>query len=210
MSQNNSRIIEKDLFADLTTTESGDSEIIDLFGSSGGANKFSCQAIYDVQTPAAKNFDPEDVDLDEDTVTITAHGFTTGFKVRLTTTDTLPDPLQLATDYFIIVVDANTIQFASSLANALAGVAIDLLDDGAPGSVNTVTGVALAGASITFRKSNDGTNWIDVQAATAIAADGSVMIEQANVSYRYFKCVKALTAGQVDLKALVCVLGDAT
>lgn len=343
MSQYNSRIIEKDLFADLTSTEAGDSEVIDLFGQSGGSNKFSCQAIYDVQTPGAKTFDSgvasvdtatfdtfanttsgdylviydtaglawaiaadktgsapqptgviwtaipaarkakvdisaavtaaqvatafqnafnalvsvpfvaddnvadvgftqnlrgaitapsvhnandsgagsitvvvttagvnSEVDVTANTLAIPTHGYTTGFKIRLTTTGTLPAPLALATDYFVIKIDASTIQLATSLALALAGTPVNITNQGDSGSVNTVTGVALAGATVTFQKSNDETNWLDVQAATSIAADGSVMIEQANVSYRYFKCVKALTAGQVDLKALVCVLGDAS
>lgn len=150
-----------------------------------------------------------EVNVTDNTVTIPSHGYTTGFKVRLTTTGTLPDPLMTATDYFVIVVSSSVIQFASSLSNALAGTAIDLVDQGSEAAVNTVTGVALAGASVTFQKSNDGTNWINVQSATSITIDGSVMINQPNVSYRYFKVVKALTSGQVDLKAYVLAIGDA-
>lgn len=311
MAQNNARIIEKDIFADVTVTEAGSSEVIDLFGSSGGASKYSLQAIYDVQAPTAKTFDSgvaaslvvqdltytadvrgtagnsitiqyigdgtagaetvdvtvnaivvhmdptavtgstatqiktavdasvpasalisvavtgvgenvqavaastplaggvaSEVDIVLNTVTVPTHGFSTGFKIQLTTTGTLPAGLATATDYFLIVVDVNTLQFATSLANALAGTAIDITNQGSSGAVNTITGVALAGASVTFQKSNNGTNWIDIQAATAIAADGSTMIEVPNVSYRYVKAVKALTSGQLDLKGLICVIGD--
>lgn len=159
-------------------------------------------------TPLAGGSDGE-VNLADSEFTIPSHGFTTGFKVRLTTTGTLPAPLLTATDYFVIVIDANTVQLAASLADALAGTKIELDDEGADDSVNTVTGVALAGASVTFQKSNDGTNWVNIQAATSITVDGSVLLVQPDVSYRYFKVVKALTSGQVDLKALVLVLGDA-
>lgn len=150
-----------------------------------------------------------EVNLADSEFTIPSHGFTTGFKVQLTTTGTLPAPLLTATDYFVIVVDANTIQLAETLADALAGTEIELSDVGSDDAVNTVTGVALAGASVTFQKSNDGSNWADIQAATSISADGSVLLVQPDVSYRYFKAVKALTSGQVDLKALVLVIGDA-
>ncbi len=34
------------------------------------------------------------------------------------------------------------------------------------------------------------------------------MIEVPNVDYRYFKAVKALDSGDVDLKCLVLVIGD--
>jgi hypothetical protein len=149
-----------------------------------------------------------EVNVADDEITIPSHGYPTGFKLQLTTTGTLPAGLALATDYFVISVDANTIQLASSLANALAGTAIDITDQGSDEAVNTATGVALAGASVTFQKSNDGTNWIDVQAATSITADGSVIIEVANVSYRYMRAVKALTSGVVDLEALLLVIGD--
>lgn len=158
-------------------------------------------------TPLAGGSDGE-VDIADDELDIPSHGFPDGFEVRLTTTGTLPAPLLTATDYYVIVVDANTIQLATSLANALAGVAIDLEDEGADDSVNTVTGVALGNGSVTFQKSNDGTNWINIQSATAISADGSVMLEQANVSYRYFKAVKAMDSGVIDLQCYVLVIGD--
>ncbi len=64
-------------------------------------------------------------------------------------------------------------------------------------------------ASITYQASNDGEHWTDIEAATAITVDGSSFLEQPNVAYRYFKAVKALTSGTVDLKALVLVIGDA-
>lgn len=64
-------------------------------------------------------------------------------------------------------------------------------------------------ASVTFQKSNDGVNWTDIQVATSIAADGTVILEVANVSYRWFKAVKALDSGTVNLQGLVLVIGDA-
>jgi hypothetical protein len=149
-----------------------------------------------------------EVDVTLNTLAIPSHSFYTGLKIQLTSTGTLPAPFLTATDYFVIVVDANTIQLATTLVNAVAGTAINITDQGSNGAVNTVTAVALAGASVTFRCSNDATNWVDVQAATSITVDGSTMLSQPNVAYRYFKAVKALTAGAVDLSALILVIGD--
>lgn len=108
------RLVEKDICADIAIDEAGVSEVVDL----NGADKFSCQAVYVVDTP----------------------------------------------------VDA----------------------------------------SVTFQCANapDGV-WSDIQAATAISADGTVMLEKANVDYRYFRAVKALGSGDVDLKCLVLSIGDA-
>lgn len=213
MSANNARIIEKDILAAVISTAAGDSEIIDLFGAAGGASKFSCHAVYDVVSPSAAVIAVANITISSDPThpsqfMKTNHGLVTGLKVQATTADTLAVPLVVATDYYVIRIDANYFALATSQANAIAGTKIAITNVGVTST--TLTPVALAGASVTFRKSNNGTDWVDVQTATAITVDGSVMIEQANVSYRYFKAVKALTAGQVDLKALICVLGDAT
>ncbi len=52
--------------------------------------------------------------------TETAHGFVTGDgPYRLTTSGTLPTGLELATDYWLYVIDANTIQFCLSRGDAV-------------------------------------------------------------------------------------------
>lgn len=57
------------------------------------------------------------VDAAANTFTITAHGLRTGDgPVQLTTTGTLPAPLQVATDYWVIRVDNNTIKLSETFA----------------------------------------------------------------------------------------------
>lgn len=63
-------------------------------------------------------------------VSITAHGYPTGMALQLGTTNALPAPLALATTYYVIVVSANLISFASTYENAIAGTAITLTDTG--------------------------------------------------------------------------------
>lgn len=54
----------------------------------------------------------------------------TGTPVKFTTTDTLPAGLSTNTVYYLIYQSATTFKVASSLANALAGTAIDITDTG--------------------------------------------------------------------------------
>jgi hypothetical protein len=56
--------------------------------------------------------------------------FTTFTKVRFTTTGTLPAPLALATDYYLIRASATTASVAASLSDAVANVPIDITDAG--------------------------------------------------------------------------------
>lgn len=58
-------------------------------------------------------------------VTLTSHGLATGDGVYLTTTGALPTGLAVNTRYWVIRVDANTFNLATSQANALAGTAIN-------------------------------------------------------------------------------------
>lgn len=80
-------------------------------------------------TPTASvvhTFTAADVNTGANTIAIAAHGYSTGTSFTLTTGGTLPTPLLVATTYYVIRVDANTIKVASSLANALLGTPIDI------------------------------------------------------------------------------------
>lgn len=79
-----------------------------------------------------KYYAKEDISaVDETTEELTvAQDWTTGIEVMLATTGTLPDPLVVNTVYYVIRVDATTIKLATTAANATAGTAIDLTDQG--------------------------------------------------------------------------------
>ncbi len=147
------------------------------------------------------------VDTTDNELTIASHGFVTGLKVQLSTDGTLPSPFLIATDYFVIVIDANTIQLAASNADALAGIEIDITDTGSVNATGTVTATALAGASVGFYGSNNRTTWTLLEAATTITVDGSYLFQEPDATYRYFKAVKGLTAGVLDLQAYILVIG---
>jgi hypothetical protein len=66
-----------------------------------------------------------------DEITMSSHGMITGDgPFQFTTTDTLPAGLAVSTDYWAILVDANTFMVATSLANALASTQVDITDTG--------------------------------------------------------------------------------
>ena len=71
------------------------------------------------------------VNAGADTLTITAHGRATGDgPVRLETTGVAPGGLAVATDYWLIVVDANTVQLAATFLDAIDLVEVAIADAG--------------------------------------------------------------------------------
>lgn len=79
-----------------------------------------------------------DVTVGTDTINETAHGLLTGEVVQLTTTGTLPAGLSLATDYYVIRVDADNFKLAASAKDAEEGTAVDITA-AAGGGTHTVT-----------------------------------------------------------------------
>lgn len=174
-----------------------------------GTQFYTCQAVYTVGSFSAATIATANITLSSDPThpsefNKTNHGLTTGLKVQATTAGTLAVPLALATDYYVIRVDADYFALATSFANAVAGTRIAITDVGVTST--TLTAVALAGASVTFQESNDGLTWTDIQAATSITVTGSTMLKVTTPA-AYFKVVKALTAGSVDLSARLCLVG---
>lgn len=87
-------------------------------------------------------------------VTLASHGLATGDSVYLTTTGALPTGLSANTRYWVIKVDANTFNLATSLANALATTAINT--SGSQSGVHTCKGAAygVGDGSTTFNVPN--------------------------------------------------------
>ncbi len=155
------------------------------------------------------------VNTTADTITVAAHGMATGAKIALTSAGTLPTGVT-ATTYWMIVVDANTMQFASSLANAAAGTAIDLTTPGFGTHTLTPALLVTTGAVAKLQVSNDGTNFIDVTSATVtITAAGSAGpwifgVQSTGQRFRS-KVVRLLftpTTGTVALTTITCFFKD--
>ncbi len=167
-----------------------------------GVEQYSVQSSYTDATPTLKTFAASDVDVTANTITITAHGFVTGLKIPLTGTN-LPGGLS-ATDYWAIVVDANTIKVADTLAHAVAGTPVDITTQGT--SVDaTFTPTALGSSTFAAFASNDGVNYVALTSQTVtISAAGSTLFRLGSPDYRFCKLLfTAPTAGALTISAYV-------
>jgi collagen type VII alpha len=72
-------------------------------------------------------------------VTWSSHGFSTGTPVVFTTTGALPTGITSGTTYYAVVVDANTFQIASSVANAIASTPTVITTSGTQSGTHTGT-----------------------------------------------------------------------
>lgn len=170
---------------------------------------FSVITTVTVSTPAAKTFVDADVEVVGNTIVITAHGLGTGLKGQLTTDGVLPTGLSAATDYFVIVVDANTIKLAASLVDANAGTAVNITA-AAGGGTHTFTATALAGGAVKIQGSIDDSTFVDVGgdgASQAFTVSGSLFFNVKDVYYRFFRVIHSLTAGQVSITTKICLKG---
>jgi hypothetical protein len=75
--------------------------------------------------------DGTNIDLDVNSITSASHGLTTGTRVTVSSSGTLPGGLAASTNYYAIVVDSNTIKLAASPDSALAGTALNITSLGA-------------------------------------------------------------------------------
>lgn len=171
------------------------SDTIDL----ENAESLNIQAVLDVDTPSAVVCaSATDINATTNLFTKTAHGFTTGLKVQVTTSTTLPTGISALTDYFIVKIDADTFKLSDTLAHAVAGT--NLIDISDVGTGNqTFTPVALAGGSIELQKSNDGSNWLIEGSATNVTADASVFLEKDRPGFRFARVKLTLTAGRISV-----------
>jgi antitoxin (DNA-binding transcriptional repressor) of toxin-antitoxin stability system len=113
---------------------------------------------------------------------------------------------------YAIVVDDSTLQFATSLANALAGTEVNITSDGT--GVHTITPAALSG-SFKLQASNDynpkinpvaaGT-WSDITGSTVAAAgSGSFGWNVSDVYYAWVRLVWTFADGTGNVSATTCV-----
>lgn len=108
------------------------------------------------------------VNLTDNTVSIPAHGFATGKAIALSIgSGSLPAGLS-ATTYYLVAATADTVKFATSLANAEAGTAVDITDYGTTTQTMTLT-PAIAGSGIFKVEMSTGTT-VQTQVQSAAPA----------------------------------------
>jgi hypothetical protein len=163
----------------------------------------SVQLVCVDATPGVKTFTDTDVTVLANTVTIAAHGFLTGLKVVTTTSGAAPGGLSAGT-YYIIKVDAATIKFATSAANAFAGTAVDITTAGGVGDTQTITPAALGTCAIDLYASNDGTNYVTLSVGSGNFTAGTVkLLPILDKFYKYLQLVLTVPAGALTVTATV-------
>ena len=96
-----------------------------------------------------------------DTITVANHGYVTGqaLKISVSTGATLAAGLTEDEVYYTIVVDANTLSFAESSADAVAGTAVTLTDAGTDNSAGVQGIITLNSSPFTFTYTEDATSY---------------------------------------------------
>lgn len=151
-----------------------------------------------------------DVGVASNEITETAHGYVTGLLGQMTTSDTLPGGLSTSTDYYIIVVDANTYKLATSKANADAGTAIDITSIGVGNQTFTPTtfgGSFDLQGSVDFSRDPSGATknagtWTSIPLSPTISASGSSgndLIDITAISMPFIRMVYTPTGGSGTL-----------
>lgn len=133
---------------------------------------------------------------DASTITIPLHGLSTGIIGQLTTSGTLPSALSLLTNYYVIVVDLNTIRLASSLVNALAGTFIVLTNTGTGNHTFSSTSL---NTTIKLQASNDGIHFTDISGDTiTFTASGTIVWQLISPFYKIVRTLITPTSGVLD------------
>lgn len=189
-------------YTTLTPTSVVTSNVLGQILDTHTAGSVSLACAITVDTNAAGNF----VGATSNHVTITGHGYKTGLKGQVSNTGgALPTGLSTSTNYFIIVVDANTVSFATSYANAIAGTVITI--SGGSGT-NTFTPTALAGGTVQAQWSNDQVVWIPIGSPTTVSAALNFGLTVDRPSYPYLSLVFAVTAGSLSTSSTAVINKD--
>jgi len=117
-----------------------------------------------------------DVNVGAETIAEAGHGLTYGQPVKISTDDTMPAPLVAGTTYYVIWVDANTIQLcATNPAGILAGTAINLTSQGV-GNHSIDAGSRYSVALYPTAMTPSGTTGDKLSASVTFKATGTVTI----------------------------------
>lgn len=152
----------------------------------------------------------------QSSISIAAHGFTTGLPVLYTAGAQAIGGLTDQTTYFAIRVDANTIFLATTSARAQANLPLSITSltaHLAPSLTYTLTPLALAGTpAFYWSASNDGTNYVDLTGTTISSVTisaytyptASYALDFGAYDYRYLRLnVKSPTAGGLAISAIL-------
>ena len=142
------------------------------------------------------------IDGAEFTITLPAHGMSSGLKVNYdvsagTTLDNLVDN----TDYWVLVVDANTIQLAAT--DGGAAIEIAAADDAVGGGTFTLTPATLD-VDTTIQGSNDGITFVTLPDSTDTSTSAeSLLFQYPTPTFAYLKVLVEPNDSEADVEVLL-------
>jgi len=139
----------------------------------------------------------ENVFIATDYIAIESHGFLEGLLVRGTTTDTLPAGLSLATDYFVKIIDANTIQLSATQG----GTAVNLTDTGT--GVHTLAVESTLAGTITVQASQDDIKYHDTSDTFTVSGASTGFLNKSGIFYQFVRLKHVVTEGVATVTATI-------
>jgi hypothetical protein len=110
--------------------------------------------------------------------TATDNGFTSGVKVRFTTTGTLPAGLATGTDYYLAVISTTTFKVCTTQANVLTATYVDITNTGT--GVHTVSVQTTLAGTLKLQKTNSTDDEISKGTAVWVDLDDTEIYNGAN------------------------------
>ena len=127
------------------------------------------------------------IDVSANTVALPATTFVTGSEVVVSiSSGSLPTPIAAVTTYYVIKVNSGSVKLATTYAQAVAGIPIDITNQGDADKTITIKGTGQKSISVDIR----GCRYVSIQAninyaVAAADAVGSVSIEASNDDVRW-------------------------
>lgn len=170
--------------------------------------RLSAVVAYSSVTFSDVTFSTNAYTVGDSVISATAHGLQTAVPVLLTATaGTAPIPLIDQTTYYAYRTSANTVEIASTQANAIAGVGIDINTNTASGTfLMTLSALAYSGTpSFKWEGSNDSQYWFTLNTASVTMSSPNFAITAWDFEEYNFASIRlnalAPSTGAILLKA---------
>ncbi len=181
------------------------------YGTVSSSHQHDIQSQYSVymnvtnDSPTTNVFTTAGMTTVGDFVNMVAHGYQTGLLGLMTSSGGLPSDFPTANTYYIIARTVDTVQFATSLANAIAGTPVDITAKDGTGN-HSFKPTALSGLGVHLEASIDGSNWFPMASST-LTSVGATLMSYTGVSYNYVRANCTMASGQVTATVKIRSLG---